>query len=521
MTSLPHMSSPGLHLLWSVLRVIVLRGAAIALSFIITMLVVDRFGTSATADSLMAVRRVIIRLSDAGRMLSLNALVPFFVRDAQVADPVAWGTAVRTRVYQFTALGLVIACLISFFSADIVAAIGAGFDASRKEQAGSMLRVFAFMIPSFLAIGVLTAAANARSLYGLPELFQLLPRFLVLIVLTLLPAGMAAVAVPWVYVLGSAIGGAVLLLLAAPRAQRPPAAGQKTRKPTTGAVTNRFWALIFTMVGTQLALLLQIYYASKAGPGAITYLECSQTVMSVLPAVVMRAAGSVAYVESARHTRDNDDEAAQLVSLQALIELGLYVMLPIIILIGVFAPEISKLLFVRGAFTLQDAQYVAGLTVAFSAGSIIAVVQNALNISILLNERLPLARLAIEQLLVMVLSNLVLLGALTPFLGVYAIPIAVAGSGLVVVVLRFVLIRAWRPVAWLILRGRRFRLIFTLSTLLLGFVVFCRSALVTGLDPAMTLAAMAGVVAFSGSLYFGIGYVFRIWTPAMLRGRNT
>jgi len=512
-----------LRIIKSLLVLILVRGSGTLLSFLITVLIVDRFGAGAAADGLLAVRRLVIRLGDAGRLLILNALVPWFARALDEPDCSRFRRAVLLRLYQAGALGLVVSALISVFSADIVQLVGAGFDQERRAVATNALYVFAFLLVPMLLAGVLTAAANVRGVYGLPDLAQLAPRLLALAVLALLPPTASAAALPWAYVIGASAGLAVILVWMAGRLRAiDGAAGEDTTDPgpdqaqdPTGA---RFWALLFTLAGAQIALWIQLHYIADAGAGAMTYWECSQAIMAVLPAVFLRSAFSVAYAESARQLRGSE-QGVSAALLARLIEIGLYLMLPIILLPTIFADHISYLLFVRGSFSDSDAHQVALLIMAFSVGAVIAVVQNGLNIALMVQPGLPMARIGALQMVVLVACNLILLRVFMPLFGIFALPIAVAGAGLAVVAARFAVTRAWRPTILLLLFGRRFWSILLAAGLFSAVGLWLHSLLPM---PAQTptLSAVAMIVTFGmvgTALYLLVGLGLGLWRPGMLR----
>jgi len=300
------------------------------------------------------------------------------------------------------------------------------------------------------------------------------------------------------------------------------AAGEDTTDPgpdqaqdPTGA---RFWALLFTLAGAQIALWIQLHYIADAGAGAMTYWECSQAIMAVLPAVFLRSAFSVAYAESARQLRGSE-QGVSAALLARLIEIGLYLMLPIILLPTIFADHISYLLFVRGSFSDSDAHQVALLIMAFSVGAVIAVVQNGLNIALMVQPGLPMARIGALQMVVLVACNLILLRVFMPLFGIFALPIAVAGAGLAVVAARFAVTRAWRPTILLLLFGRRFWSILLAAGLFSAVGLWLHSLLPM---PAQTptLSAVAMIVTFGmvgTALYLLVGLGLGLWRPGMLR----
>ncbi len=521
-----------LRLVKSLIVLILVRGSGTLLSFLITMLIVDRFGAGAVADGLLAVRRLAMHLGEAGRLLVLNGLVPWFSRSMDDgSDPSLFRRAVLLKLYQAGALGLVVSALISVFSAEIVQVVGAGFDQERRTVATNALYVFAFLLVPMLVAGVLTAAANVRGVYGLPDLAQLAPRLLALAALALLPPAASAAALPWAYVIGSSAGLALILLWMASRLRAieeravlsghaKTSRGQDQRGPDP--TLARFWALLFTLAGAQIALWIQLHYAADAGAGAITYWECSQAVMVVLPAVFLRSAFSVAYAELARHLQGSE-QGVSAALLARMIEIGLYFMLPIILLPTIFADHVSYLLFARGSFSEGDAQQVAALIIAFSAGAVIAVVQNGLNIALLVQPGLPLARIGALQMVVLVVTNLILLQAFMPLCGIFALPVAVAAAGLAVAAATFAVTKAWRPTIVLLLLGRRFWSIMLAAGLFSAVGLWLHSLLP---DPAQTpsLSAIAMLIvqgAVGTTLYLLAGLGLGLWRLGMLRRAST
>lgn len=528
MRKIPWRYVRSLRLFLSLSALLAMRGAATVLSFLITAVIAERFGTAATADSLLAVRRVTLRLCDAARSLSTNALVPFFTELANHGDPVSWTRSLLRQSLRYSAIGLVAAIVLAIYSDQFIDVLSPGFDELRREYASDMQRVFAFMLPSFFAFGVLTAAANTRGQYGLPDALQLLPRILALGALLILPPIHAAASLPWIYVIAS-FAAALVLPLLIPRPSTTGAGSISTvsQGPTPDAnrqerrhVRSRLWALLFTQLGLLITSWLQIRYATHVGPGAITYLELSQTVMGVLPTIILRASSSIAYAESARAATDRTDDATSKL-LKSLVELGLFLTLPVVIFIAVFAEEISRLLFVRGAFSADDGRQVASLIVAFSSGSIVAALQQPLNVCFLLDKGLPLGKYAAVQMLVAVLSTWMLLELFFPDYGIFAIPISFVGSGMAVVVIRLTVIRRWRHGAVLILRSMRFWKIVGLAGLLTLLAAGAERALAAlpESSAAVTLAAMLSTILAGGASYFYVGYRLRIWSPAILRGK--
>lgn len=515
-----------LRLVKSLFVLIVVRGSGTLLSFVITILIVDRFGAGAAADGLLAVRRLVVRLGDTGRLLILNALVPWFAGALDRPDPNRFRRAVLLRLYQVGASGLFVSALVSVFAADIVELIGAGFDEERRAVATNALYVFAFLLVPMLGAGVLTAAANVRGSYGLPDLAQLAPRLLALAVLALFPPAASAAALPWAYVIGASAGLAFVLVWMAVRLRTLDrdaiapgnANADAIREQVPDPTGARFWALLFTLAGAQIALWIQLHYAADAGAGAMTYLECSQTIMAVLPAVFLRSAVSVAYAESARQLRGSE-QGVSAALLARLIEIGLYFMLPIILLPTIFADHVAHLLFVRGSFTESDAHQVALLIMAFSAGAVIAVVQHGLNIALLVQPGLPLARIGALQLVVEVVSNLILLQLFMPLVGIFALPIAVVGAGLAVAAARFAVTKAWRPTIALLLLGRRFWSILLAAGLFSAVGLWLHSLLpIPAQTPTLSATAMIVVFGVAGTaLYLLAGLGLGLWRPGMLR----
>ena len=506
---------------------ILIRGAGTVLSFFVTILIVERFGTSPIADGLLASRRLMMQLGEAGRQLVQNALVPSLAHSLHVPDASLFRRAVLLRVYQAGAIGLVASALLSILSADIVGLIGAGFDEERRNIATNALFVLAFLLPPMLAVGVLTAAANVLGVYGLPDAAQLAPRLLVLSTLALLPPAMSAATLPWAYVVGASAGLGFVLLSLAGRlwgghgantsdAVKSVAAPGKGQAPD--ATAARFWALFVILGAAQVNLWIQLHYAAKVGAGAITYLECSMAIMSVLPTVFLRSAFSVAYAESARQVEDSKQGVSAALLVQ-LIETGLFFMLPVILLPTIFADHISHLLFVRGSFSAADAQQVALLIRAFSFGAIFAVIQYALNIALLIHPGIPLLRISAMQEIVSVLTTVFFLQAFTPLIGISALPLAVAASGVAVAAVRFAATKAWRPAIAMLLLGRRFWSILLAASLFSAIGIGVHSLLpAPAKTPTLTTVTM--LLAFGAvgtALYLLAGMALGLWRPSMLR----
>lgn len=517
------------RLLVSLAFLILMRGAGTVVSFLVTAVIAQRFGTSATADSLLAVRRVIMRLCDAGRSISTDSLVPFFADIAATGDKPLWNRSLLRYSLGFGAIGLIAALFMSYYSHELIDLLSPGFDQLRRQYAVHMQSIFAFMLPACFSLGVLTAAANTRGQYGFPDALQLLPRLLALGALLALPPPRAASFLPWSYVIGSIAAVFVLPLFIPGPTRRTlerdhlplPLDTKNSNDRKRTQIRSRLWALVFSLLGLQITSWLQIRYATKVGAGTITYLELSQTVMAVLPSVILRAASSIAYAEAAHNVADKGPNTPSKL-LKNLIELGLFLMLPVIIFIATFSEEISRLLFVRGHFSADDGRHVASLIVAFSAGSVIAAVQHALNVCFLLEKDLPLGKLGAIQLVAAVSTHWTLLQLLYSPYGMFALPIAVAGSGAAVVALRFTLINRWRQEAISMFADFRIWKILALAG---GFTVLALSAegfLSRQPEASATFAFVYLVLASAagGAIYLFGGYLLGIWTPSMLRGKS-
>jgi peptidoglycan biosynthesis protein MviN/MurJ (putative lipid II flippase) len=391
-----------------------------------------------------------------------------------------------------------------------------------------MQSIFAFMLPACFSLGVLTAAANTRGQYGFPDALQLLPRILALGALLALSPPRAASFLPWGYVIGSIAAVFLLpLFIPAPTRSRLDSDHLPLRPETKDAsdrnrtqTRSRLWALVLSLLGLQITSWLQIRYATKVGSGTITYLELSQTVMAVLPSVILRAASSIAYAEAARDVADKGPDAPSRL-LKSLVELGLFLMFPVIIFIAAFSEDISRLLFVRGHFSADDGHRVASLIVAFSAASIIAAVQHALNVCFLLEKDLPLGKFGAIQMVVAVVTHWTLLQLLYSPYGMFALPIAVAGSGGAVVALRFTLIKRWRQGAISMFADLRIWKILALAGIFSILAVFGEGLLARQPERSATFAFgyLVLAAATGGGIYLFGGYLLGIWTPSMLRGK--
>lgn len=380
------------HPVLDILSVLVLRGVGMMLGIASALLVAFLFGASALVDAYFLARRTIGSVQSVAEVLIETLLVPAMVRHLQT-DGVPSLIRLSHRMGRFIfAGGVVVTGLCALFAGPLVDLLAPGLAAEARGPAIVYFSLLLITVPVTLLTSVDAATLVALRQYSRPALVRLLPRLCLVAALLLVPLRLGLTWAVVAFVAGSLAMLAVFMVLSRRILSRALAAQtvpvdvlvdvpvdvpDKTR---LGLTAGHGAATIVLSLAVFAETLIDTYFASLAGVGALVILTLGQRISNIGASEMTRSLLSVYYTRFAEHAavgRDDLFVAEVATATRAM----LFFLAPLGLFLFALAEPLCALMLDFGAFgpdaVTATAQVVAWVAVATVLRGPVVVQENA------------------------------------------------------------------------------------------------------------------------------------------------
>jgi putative peptidoglycan lipid II flippase len=369
--------------------VALIRGLDFGLSFLVSVLLANRFGASGQLDAFFLARRTTVGIADTIRKLVGQVVLPPVIAavDRGIAPSVhllprrsAWFLATFALV--MLAGMLVPGVLVSLFAP--------GFKGAQHSLTEQMMRIMMPLLPIAVVASLLAAILQARRRYLLSEGTNLVQRAILVLVLALFVPPLGIVAGAWT-MLVSGVVGFLILLAGAWTIVRPrgsPAPIEDTPAPVK---SQGLAAAIVINLYFQASSLLDFGFASTTQDGGVAALEYGSRLVSLVPGLVMSSLATVLAPELIRAVQHpNRAEAAA--GIQRFQRIALFAQLPVSVGMMLGAPLMVSALFGHGAFDATAIATAAACTAGYAAAAIFLAPMSAITSAIYADPHAPSLR---------------------------------------------------------------------------------------------------------------------------------
>jgi len=342
-----------------------LSGKTLAIAKI--MLVAALFGAGAQLDAFWVAYTLPLLLPSLLTTVITVAFVPRFMASLEGRDgPAAWAGA--NTFFTLVLLASVLAAGLMWWQAGwLVARLAPGLSPAVHAEAVGLTRLLMPCIPLLTLSSVLSAVSHARERFLLPALEGLVTNVAVIMAALLLARSLGVRAL----VLGVLVGfvAQALLLCWGSRQElreslRPAFA---FRHPDFHAPLLHLLPLFVGSAGSILAGLVNQYFLSKSGEGAISAMAYASMFAFLPVEVFAQAVITASYPAFGRHFARGENEGAARAFGEGLRFL-LLLTLPAAVLLMLFAEPLVALLLERGAFTAEQTATTAAITQVLALG---------------------------------------------------------------------------------------------------------------------------------------------------------
>ncbi|MCD2324342.1 polysaccharide biosynthesis C-terminal domain-containing protein [Sphingomonas sp. IC-56] len=408
--------------------VALIRGLDFGLSFLVSVLLANRFGASGQLDAFFLARRTTVGIADTIRKLVGQVVLPPVIAavDRGIAPSVhllprrsAWFLATFALV--MLAGMLVPGVLVSLFAP--------GFKGAQHSLTEQMMRIMMPLLPIAVVASLLAAILQARRKYLLSEGTNLVQRAILVLVLALFVPPLGIVAGAWT-MLVSGVVGFLILLAGAWTIVRPrgsPARSGSTEDTPAPVKSQGLAAAIVINLYFQASNLLDFGFASTTQDGGVAALEYGSRLVSLVPGLVMSSLATVLAPELIRAVQHaNRAEAAA--GIQRFQRIALFAQLPVSVGMMLGAPLMVSALFGHGAFDATAIATAAACTAGYAAAAIFLAPMSAITSAIYADPHAPSLRdLSIIAILGLTIRS-ALLAVAAPLWGAAGIAWAAAAA---------------------------------------------------------------------------------------------
>jgi len=471
----PDSSRSTTSLVRSTMLVAGVRGLDFLLSFLVSVLLANRFGATGQLDAFFLARRTTVGFADTIRKLVGQAVMPAVIARIDRGEHLSIH-GLPPRIYWFVGGLAALTLAGTLIPSLLVTAFAPGFTGERHDLTATMMAIMMPLLPTAVVASLLVAVLQANRRYLLSEGTNIVQRGLLVLVLAVAVPPLGIVAGAWTMLFSGLVGTAILLIGAWSIIRKRPAAllgAQDEAASQPAAVGGGVAAAIVLNLYFQATSLFDFAVASTVPEGGVAALEYGARLVSLIPGLVMSSLSIVLQPELVRAMQDPDPgrAAAGLARFQ---RLGFFAQLPVSIGMMLGAELIVRTLFGHGAFGESSILLAAGTTAGYAAAQIFLAPMSATTSAIYADPRASCLR----DIAVIAVGGIVLRGLMlaiaAPLWGAAGIAWAAAAS-----TLGTLMLAQW-------IATRRFRE-FDMTAQLIDFA---RSALCAGFAAAAGYALM-------------------------------
>lgn len=416
----------------STLVVAAVRGADFLLSFLVSVLLANRFGATGMLDAFFLARRTTVGFADTIRKLVSQIVMPTVVARVDRGEPLSIH-GLPSRIYWFVGALTALMLIGTLIPSALVTAFAPGFTGERHDLTATMMAIMMPLLPIAVVGSLLVAVLQANRRYLLSEGTNIIQRGMLVLVLAVAVPPLGIVAGAWTMLISGVVGMAILLGGAWSIVRRDPASligpGGKASAATAAATSmgGGVAAAIVLNLFFQATSLLDFAVASTVADGGVAALEYGARLVSLIPGLVMSSLYTVLNPELVRAMQNPDAEEASR-GFARLQRLGFFVQLPVSIGMMLGAEMIVRVLFGHGAFGEESILLVTGTTAGYALAQVFLAPMSATTSAIYADPRASCLR----DLTIIVLIGLALRGGMlavgAPLYGAPGIAWAAAAS---------------------------------------------------------------------------------------------
>ncbi|WP_156841927.1 murein biosynthesis integral membrane protein MurJ [Novosphingobium aquimarinum] len=344
---------------WTV-AVIAARGIDAVLSFMVAVLLANRFGASAQLDAFFIARRATTGMTDLIRELVRKIAMPYIAPAIDEGRAVNWRTMPRS-ILAIVAVMVVLPALLIVEPALLVKVVAPGFEGEHAALATGLVRILVPLLPIAVITGLLLTYLQSAGVFFVGEASKALQRLVLVLLLVLFVPPLAVFGVAWTMLLGGILAAGVLAGIAfrthrrrqlATAPEHP--AGEAERADAVPPPRGRVLAALLLFFYHQLTVVIDFAFASSLQTGTVASLEYGTRLVSLIPGLVTLSVSTVLYPEVVRIMRGND-VGAKSRAIHQLMRGSLFVQVPCSLVLACAAAPLVQLLFGHGGFD-ADAQ---------------------------------------------------------------------------------------------------------------------------------------------------------------------
>ena len=368
-----------------------IRGLDTILSFLVSVLLANRFGASGQLDAFFLARRTTVGFADTIRKLVGQVALPPVIAAVDRGAPLSLRLLPRRLAWFFAAFGAVMLAGILVPGA-LVHLFAPGFRGTQHALTAQLMAIMMPLLPLAVIASLLAAVLQARRRYGLSEGSNLLQRALLVLVLAVLVPPLGIVAGAWTMLVSGVIGFAILLAGAWSIVR--PARGIADAPPPPAAVPVAGGGLLAAIVLNgyfQASSLIDFAFASTTADGGVAALEYGARLVSLIPGLVMSSLATVLAPELI-HAVQQDDRAAAAAGIERFQRLVLFAQAPVSVGMMLGAPLMVAALFGHGKFDAAAIASAAACTAGYAAAAVFLAPMSAITSAIYADPHRPCLR---------------------------------------------------------------------------------------------------------------------------------
>ncbi len=359
-----------------------IRGLDFGLSFLVSVLLANRFGASGQLDAFFLARRTTVGFADTIRKLIGQVVLPPVMTAVDRGQPLSLRLLPR-RVGWFLGLFALALAAAMLVPERLVALFAPGFRGTQAVLTAQMMRIMLPLLPIAVGASILAAILQARRRYLLSEGTNLVQRAMLVLVLALLVPPLGIVAGAWTMLI-SGVVGFVILLVGTWSIVRPHAVLGAAAPAVSKTVPSAGGGIVAALVINayfQATALLDFAFASTAAYGSVASLEYGSRLVSLVPGLVMSSLATVLAPELIHAVQQPDPRAAA-AGIQRFQRISVFAQLPVSVGMMLGAPLMVGALFGHGAFGAEAIATAAACTAGYAAAQVFLAPSSAITSAI-------------------------------------------------------------------------------------------------------------------------------------------
>ena len=392
--------------------------SATATGFLREVAIAFFLGTTAQADAYSTVMFV----WDALTVIILNGLagyttVPFLERARREGDEAYGVGTVLSLGLWFSLCSLALSVVIYFFAQDIISALLPSLTPAQQQQTASLLSFCALIIAPLVITNFIFSVLRAFYRFNVVPVAKVIFNFAVIVSTIILHnhIGLLGVGV------GIVSGTAIQLSVAIFQLKRIPLAGLRINliDSRIAALLKMMWIPLLVVLLPNFLNAFEFYLLSGLGEGRIAGVKYAQRLMNVSGAIV--ASVQVVFFAKMGREADAEDQSERKIAIaKKAMTWGLFILVPLSLLISALAHPLVTVMFQRGAFGGESTALTAGTLSIYALGF---AAQFIVGTCYYLCFSLDKSRLSLLTIVLLTLFSAGIMVACLPWFGHLSVPL--------------------------------------------------------------------------------------------------